>query len=253
MDRLPQRRSSWRSRCARAVVRTRPGARPPGRQAPERALERRRRREGDRLRDRAVARRPARHDPDRDGAGHVGLHRARAGAGAARRRALRRLLARGRAVRAADDQGAVPGRELRRGRDAPHQRATAFGQRRTPGRFAARRCRPAGCDGERADDRWPTMAAFCAGSRRVFASSSPRRTGRRSSFRRGRCDITSSGFHRGPCSRRSSPCWRSGQWSPPFVLTGHTPGGATGSPPAGGSASRRDHGVRPLRNGRRAR
>ena len=94
---------------ARPLVRARAGARPPRRQAAERAAERRRRGEGDRLRDRSLARRAARDDPDRHGARHLRLHRARAGAGPARRRALRHLLARRRALRAADDQGAVPG------------------------------------------------------------------------------------------------------------------------------------------------
>ena len=57
------------------------------------------------------------------------LHRAGAGAGPARRRAHRRLLARRRALRAAHRRGAVPRRELRRRRDAAHQRAAAVGPR----------------------------------------------------------------------------------------------------------------------------
>ncbi len=118
--------------------------------------------EGDRLRDRALARRAARDDADGHGPRHVRLHRARAGAGAAGRRADRRLLARRRSLRVADERGAVPGRELRR----PSRCVTSTSRRR---RFATgapmsrrgsrrrcsvrwRRMRPTG------SRRWPTSA-----------------------------------------------------------------------------------------------
>ena len=94
---------------AGARLRARARARPPRRQAAERAPERGRPGEGDRLRDRALARRQGRADADRHRDGHERLHRARAGARLARRRTERHLLARRRALRAADRRGAVPG------------------------------------------------------------------------------------------------------------------------------------------------
>ena len=79
---------------------------------------------------------------------HVRLHRARAGAGPARRRAHRRLLARRRPLRAAHGRGAVPRRELRRRRDAPHQRAAAADSRPASRCAAAARGGRAEGDGE---------------------------------------------------------------------------------------------------------
>ena len=97
-------RSSSRSRSHAARLRAREGLRPPRRQAAERAAERQRRGEGDRLRDRTLARPSARGDADRHGARHLRLHRAGAGAGQPRRRAHGRVLARSRALRAADGE-----------------------------------------------------------------------------------------------------------------------------------------------------
>ena len=76
-------------------------------------------------------------DPDRHRARHLRLHLARAGPGPPRRRALRRLLARDRPLRAAHRRGAVHGRQLRRRRDAAHQRAAAARQPRSGPRCRA--------------------------------------------------------------------------------------------------------------------
>ena len=106
---------------ARPRVRPPERVRPPRRQAAERPPERQGRGEGDRLRDRPPDRGELAGDRDRHGARHVRLHRARAGAGPPRRRADRRLLARGRALRAPHRRGAVHRRQLRRRRDGAHQ------------------------------------------------------------------------------------------------------------------------------------
>ena len=123
----------------RPRVRAPEGLRPSRRQASERAPERQGRGEGHRLRDRAAARGARGRDPDRHGARHLRLHLARAGPGAARRRAHRHLLARDRPLRAAHGRGAVHRRELRRGRDAAHQRAAAAGHARAARGAAPRR------------------------------------------------------------------------------------------------------------------
>ena len=94
--------------------------------------------------------------------GHERLHRARAGARLARRRAERHLLARRGALRAADRRGAVPGRQLRRGRDAAHQRAAAERARAPARRLAAPRRSDQARDGEGAARplrrRWTSSA-----------------------------------------------------------------------------------------------
>ena len=110
------------------------------------------------------------------------LHRAGAGAGPARRRAHRHLLARRRPLRAADERGAVPRRELRRGRDAAHQRAAA--RRFATGAPTCRRASTRRCSARwrrtrtTASRRWPTSAAS---SRRA----SPRLAGSRRGDRAG--------------------------------------------------------------------
>ena len=76
------------------------------------------------------------------------LHRARAGPGPARRRAHRHLLARRRPLRAAHERGSLSRRELRRRRDAAHQRAAAVRPRAPPGRPTSRRGRGAPRDGQ---------------------------------------------------------------------------------------------------------
>ena len=161
--RRPGARARDRDR-ARPRVRAPERVRPPRRQAAERPPERQGRGEGDRLRHRRARSRRARSETaDRHRARHLRLHLARAGAGPARRRAHRRLLARHRPLRAPHRRGAVHRRQLRRRRDAAHQHAAAARQpqaargapaRRGGDRQGARQgSRPSG------SRRWPPSSA----------------------------------------------------------------------------------------------
>ena len=85
------------------------------------------------------------------------------------------------------ERGAVPGRELRRRRDAAHQRAAAVDPRQAPRRPAAGRggaCSRAMAKDPR--DRFPTMAAFCRELEACLAELAARRGQRRQMHRRRR-------------------------------------------------------------------
>ena len=169
----------------RAVVCARARTDPPGREAAERPAERGRAGEDDRLRDRTLGRRPGRDD-HRHRARDERVHRARAGARAAGRRADGRLLARGRPLRAAGRRRAVRGRDVRhRGAEA---RERADAERARP---PARPSSSGGAGGGAGDGEVARRSLRVHGRVRRRAGGLPRRA--RSERRAGDDDLAAAG------------------------------------------------------------
>ena len=169
-----------RRRGRRARLRPPQRRRPPRREAGQRARHRRRPGEGRRLRHRPGHHRQRRREPHpgRHRDGHRHLLQPRAGARRRRRPALRHLLPRLRALRAAGGQAALQRRHARRHRlqaRAGVAGPAAAAQRRAPRRHRGDRAQVPRQEPGRTGTRRPrTCAPTCVASARAAASSPSR-------------------------------------------------------------------------------